>query len=78
MTDVARVSEKGQVTIPKRLRERMGIAPGDVLEFREEHGTLVAAKSQATGRFQHLFGVLKLDGTVDEVVDEMRGPADGA
>jgi hypothetical protein len=56
----------------------MGIAPGDVLEFREEHGTLVAAKSQATGRFQHLFGVLKLDGTVDEVVDEMRGPADGA
>ena len=27
----ARVSEKGQVTIPKKLRERLGIRPGEVL-----------------------------------------------
>ena len=76
MTELARVSEKGQVTIPKRLRERMGIAAGDVLEFHEEHGRLVASKSRQRGRFDHLFGILKLDVTTDELLDELRGPAD--
>ena len=27
----ARVAERGQVTIPKRLRERLGVKPGRVL-----------------------------------------------
>ncbi len=35
------VSEKGQVTIPKRLRERLGIRPGQVLDFVEEQGRLL-------------------------------------
>jgi antitoxin PrlF len=39
------VSEKGQVTIPKRLRERLGIRPGQLLEFKEEGGNLVARKA---------------------------------
>jgi len=38
------VSEKGQVTIPKALRLRLGIEPGSVLDFREEQGRLVARK----------------------------------
>ena len=40
----SRVSERGQITIPKRLRERLGIAPGQVLEFEADHGRLVATK----------------------------------
>jgi AbrB family looped-hinge helix DNA binding protein len=38
------VSEKGQVTIPKRLRDKLGIRPGTVLDFDEEQGRLVARK----------------------------------
>ncbi|MBL8932738.1 MAG: AbrB/MazE/SpoVT family DNA-binding domain-containing protein, partial [Kineosporiaceae bacterium] len=38
------VSEKGQVTIPKQLRDRLGIEPGQQLEFSEEDGRLVARK----------------------------------
>ncbi len=30
----ARVAERGQVTIPKRLRERLGLKPGTILEFK--------------------------------------------
>jgi len=36
------VSEKGQVTIPKQLRDRLGIQPGEVLEFEEDGGRLIA------------------------------------
>jgi len=38
------VSEKGQVTIPKMLREQMGLKPGTVLEFQSRAGRLVARK----------------------------------
>ncbi|HEX9417220.1 MAG TPA: AbrB/MazE/SpoVT family DNA-binding domain-containing protein [Gaiellaceae bacterium] len=39
----ARVSKRGHVTIPKPLRERLAIQPGQVLEFSEESGKLIAA-----------------------------------
>jgi AbrB family looped-hinge helix DNA binding protein len=31
--DVSRITSKGQVTIPKRIREAAGLATGDVLAF---------------------------------------------
>ena len=38
------VSEKGQVTIPKALRTKLGLEPGTVLDFKARNGTLVARK----------------------------------
>lgn len=35
------VGERGQVTIPKELRERFGIEGGDEVEIHEEDGKLV-------------------------------------
>lgn len=68
------VSEKGQVTIPKALRDRLGIRPGQVLEFDEEQGRLVATKVTASGRADKVFGLLA-DGTnSDDLVAEMRDP----
>lgn len=71
------VSEKGQVTIPKRLRDRLGIGPGVVLEFREEAGTLVAAKASGEDAVASVYGILDVGRSVDDLVDEMRGVADG-
>ena len=34
------VSARGQVTIPKEIRELLAIAPGDRVEFRVENGTV--------------------------------------
>jgi AbrB family looped-hinge helix DNA binding protein len=76
MTEQAIVSEKGQVTIPKRLRDRLGIRPGQVLDFREERGKLVASKASVTSLAQEVFGILELDRPTDEVMDELRGAAD--
>jgi len=70
------VSEKGQVTIPKPLRDRLGIRAGQVLDFREEGGRLVAAKVRIDDPVGDVFGILKLDRPTDEVVQELRGPAE--
>jgi len=41
----SRVAERGQVVIPKPLRDRLGVRPGTVLEFSEERGRLIAVKA---------------------------------
>lgn len=68
------VSVKGQVTIPKALRERLGIRPGQVLEFDEEHGRLVATKVQARGHIDGVFGILADGPSTDDLVAELRDP----
>ncbi len=39
-----RVTEKGQVTIPKELREALGIGAGSEVEFERAEDTLVVRK----------------------------------
>lgn len=70
------VSEKGQVTIPKALRDRLGIKPGERLEFSEEGGRLVAVKVRARDPLDRVYGILQLDRTTDELITEFRGPAE--
>jgi AbrB family looped-hinge helix DNA binding protein len=41
-----KVAERGQITIPKILRERLDVRPGTVLEFKEDQGKLVPLKLQ--------------------------------
>jgi len=73
----ATVSERGQVTIPKPLRDRLGIRAGQVLDFSEERGRIVAIKADVRDPIDAVYGILKLDRPVDEIIDEMRGgPAD--
>lgn len=69
------VSEKGQVTIPKPLRDRLGIAPGAVLEFREEAGTLIASKAGAEDVIASVYGIIDIDRPADTLVEEVRGRA---
>jgi len=70
------VSERGQVTIPKRLRERLGIRPGQVLDFQEEEGRLVATKDVRQDPVDAVYGVLRLKRSTDQLMTELRGEAD--
>lgn len=69
----ARVAERGQVTIPKRLRERLGVKPGTVLEFSEEHGRLIAVKSSGADPVSEVYGCLGQKIDTDAVMAQLRG-----
>lgn len=69
------VSEKGQVTIPKQLRDRLGIEPGQELDFTDEDGQLVARKVRAQNTIDSVYGILALPEGTDVLLDELRGPA---
>ncbi len=67
------VAERGQVTIPKSLREKLGISPGTILEFDIEHGQLVA-KKKVTDAVSAVIGCLPA-GSTDDFIKELRGDA---
>jgi antitoxin PrlF len=72
------VSEKGQVTIPKAVRDRLGLAPGTELEFEAVGGRLVGRKVVKEDVFAKWRGRARLpkEQNVDQYLRDVRG-ADG-
>jgi len=70
------VSEKGQITIPKAVRTRLGIRPGQVLDVHDEGGRLIASKIVPEDRVQAVYGILKLPGGTDRAIEDLRGKPD--
>ncbi len=67
------VAERGQVTIPKRLRDRLGIGPGSVVDFEEDRGRLVLVKVVSNDPVSRVLGCIQLDQDTDTLVRELRG-----
>lgn len=66
------VAERGQVTIPKALRDKLGIRPGTALEFTARNGLLVAQKAE-TDPVSKVFGCLARGVDTDRFIRELRG-----
>ena len=81
-----RVTEKGQVTIPKPIRDKLGIVPGTEVEFVEQEADVVLKKRSALAearREEFEAWASRVAGTIDtmgmdgkEYVDWLRGPRD--
>jgi antitoxin PrlF len=71
----SRMTAKGQITIPKALRDRLGLLPGDEVEFVEVEGGLHVQKRVAASPFTQYRGYLRhLKGQdSDALVEVMRG-----
>jgi antitoxin PrlF len=63
------VLERGQVTIPKSLRDKLGIRAGTTLEFAASNGALVARKAETDP-------VSSVYGCTDAFLRKIRGIAD--
>ena len=66
------VAERGQVTIPKALRDKLGIRPGTALEFTAKNGTLLARKAE-TDPVSKVFGCLSNRIDSDRFIRDLRG-----
>jgi AbrB family looped-hinge helix DNA binding protein len=74
------VTSKGQVTIPKQMRDYLGLQPGSKVDFScTADGQVVirpvapARKRQAKSRFAALRGTVKLGMSTDEYMNLIRG-----
>lgn len=71
------VTSKGQVTIPKPVRDRLGIEPGSAVEFElTPDGRVVLVKVDAgrpTNRFETLRGRAGKGLSTDEIMALTRG-----
>ena len=71
------VTRKGQVTIPKLVREHLGIVPGSRVEFRRAtDGSIVIEKADGTrepSRFAKLVGIAGPGLSTDEIMAITRG-----
>lgn len=72
-----KVTTKGQVTIPVRIRDYLEIAPYSDVDFRITGGTVVLVKHGTPrgtlGKFSALRGVLKGKRTTQQWMRETRG-----
>ena len=71
----ATLCERGQVTIPKQFRTRLGFTPGMVLTFKINGKTLMVSAQKKRSPFEEARGILKgaFGGiSTDELMREMR------
>jgi AbrB family looped-hinge helix DNA binding protein len=69
-----RIMEKGQVTIPKKYRERYGITRTTELDFvPTEEGLLLVKKTPRQSPLRKAYGILNRPASADRLVEEIRG-----
>ena len=70
-----RVTVKGQVTIPQRIRRRLGITPGAEVAFEQEgdRAYLVKVAGGSAARFRRLRGIATVKMSTDQIMQLTRG-----
>lgn len=73
-----RITPKGQVTIPRKIRESLGITPNTEIDFVEEEGRVYLVKTDApksTQKIKKLRGIATAKLSTDEIMQLTREPA---
>jgi len=71
----AKVTSKGQITIPKQVRDKLGIEPGEGISLVEKNGIFYIKKAVQESPFDKWVGKLKIlkGKKSDAITDELRG-----
>ena len=69
-----RISERGQITIPKRLRERFGLNHNVEVELTPtEGGLLIHKQTAARHPVEQVYAILDSGEDTDSYIEEIRG-----
>jgi len=78
MKNLSTISSKGQVTVPQKIRARLGLAAGDQIEFVVEGDrTVIRPARFITSPFDKYIGALPVfpgEREINSWIDEMRNP----
>lgn len=72
---IARVGERGQVTIPKALRHQYGVGPGEQVTFEAHEEGVLIRRVVPADPLRRLVGCVAGGLDVDRYLDETRGAA---
>lgn len=71
------MSSQGQVTVPKAVRELLGLEPGDEVEFDTRGPQVVVRKATSGIDWDRAYGIIDFHGrTTDEIMAEIRPKSD--
>ncbi len=72
-----RITNKGQITIPEHIREKLGITPGSDVDFFQEGNRVYLIKkkilSSKKNKFRRFRGIATIKMTTDEIMSLTRG-----
>lgn len=77
----AKITSKGQVTLPREIRERLGVQDGDRVRFEVENGAVVLYPQRGTPSFAGMVGLSARpadQGAVSAIDDLRHDPAERA
>ena len=72
---VAKITSKGQITLPKEVRDSIGISPGEEVEFLKEENGYLLKKKVMRSPFDKFVGYLKEKKGIspDKIIEDLRG-----
>ena len=69
-----KIGERGQITIPKEIRERYGFLPNIEVDFvPDKDGVLLRKRSLKVSPVQKVFGILNKSQHTDDYIEDIRG-----
>jgi bifunctional DNA-binding transcriptional regulator/antitoxin component of YhaV-PrlF toxin-antitoxin module len=69
-----RISERGQITIPKKLRQKYGFTKDMEVEIEPiDSGLLIRKRNRGRHPVDDLVGVLNKPSSTDQYIDQIRG-----
>lgn len=69
-----KITERGQVTIPKAIRERFGLHKDVEIEFVPGvDGVCIQKRTRAQHPVDRIYGILKKPASTDDYIEEIRG-----
>ena len=69
-----KIGDRGQVTIPKELREKYGFLPNIEIEFiPEDGGVKIKKKTKHMSPVKEVYGILGKNESTDAYIEEIRG-----
>ena len=68
----------GRIVIPKKVRDDLGLAPGDRLEIEKTQGGVLLKPADQDSRLVYKNGVLVFRGTIEgDIVEQIRALREG-